>query len=295
MPDDIALASTWHPRGEAQRLARAWKRISETYCSVSLVVPPDAPCAELADEVGAAREQFFPAPNWSRGRYEALRMAVESGASAIEYVDMDHLLRWIETRPDEWQKVTETAARTPFLVIGRTRSAYATYPLAIRETERPTNRLFSCIFGQEMDLCVAARGMSRDVACMVQRESTTLEPFGGDIEWPAIAFRHGVGLTYVEVDGLDWESADRYQDAAADSTRQSQLAALYDRDPEHWTFRVRAAEGMIEAGLAALGGCPCRDRLTGSRSGLCVYRAPVPLAAEQPGRVDGRRYYSTMT
>ena len=257
MPDDIALASTWHPRGETQRLAKAWKRISETYRAVSVVVPPDAPSAQLADEVGAAREQFFPAPIWSRGRYEALRLAVDSGASAIEYVDMDHLLRWIETRPDEWCKVIGTAAHTPFLVIGRSPPAYSTYPLAIRETERPINRLFSRIFGQEMDLCAAARGMSRDVACMLQRESNTVEAFGVDTEWPAIAFRRGVGLTYVEADGLDWESADQYQSTAADAVQQSQLAALYDRDPENWTFRVRAAEGMIMSGLAALGKCRC--------------------------------------
>lgn len=259
MPEDIALASTWHPRGETQRLAKAWKRISETYRAVSIVVPPDAPCAQLADEVGVARQLLFPASNWSRGRYEALRLAVASGASAIEYVDMDHLLRWIETKPDEWCKVTGTAAHTPFLVIGRTQQAYSTYPLAIRETERPINRLFSRIFGQEMDLCAAARGMSRDVAGMLQRESTTVEPFGVDTEWPAIAFRRGIGLTYVEADGLDWESADRYQSTAADAVQQSQLAARYDRDPENWTFRVRAAEGMIRSGLAALKRCRCEN------------------------------------
>jgi hypothetical protein len=255
MPDNIALASTWHPRGETQRLARAWSRISEPFRAVSIVVPPDAPCAQLADEVGAAPQQFFSATNWSRARYEALRLAVDSGAAAIEYVDMDHLLRWIETRQDEWHKVTEAAARTPFLVIGRSPQAYSTYPLAIRETERPINRLFSRIYGQEMDLCAATRGMSRDVAGMLLRESSSVATFGVDTEWPAIVFRRGVGLAYLEADGLDWESADQYQDTAADAARQSQLAALYDREPENWSFRVRAAEGMIWSGLDALGRC----------------------------------------
>lgn len=257
MPDDIALAAAWHPRGEMQRLARAWRRISETFRAVSIVVPSEVPSAQLADQVGAARQQFSSAPNWSRGRYEALRLAVESGAAAIEYVDMDHLLRWIETRPDEWHKVTETAAHAPFVVIGRSEQAYSSYPLAIRETERPINSLFSRIFGQEMDLCAATRGMSRDIAGMLLRESSCVATFGVDTEWPAIAFRRGVGLTYFEADGLDWESADQYQDTAADAARQSHLAALYDREPENWSFRVRAAEGMIKSGLAALGRCRC--------------------------------------
>lgn len=222
---------------------------------MSIVLPTDAPCAQLADEVGAARQQFSSATNWSRGRYEALRLAVDSGAAAIEYVDMDHLLRWMETRSDEWHKVTETAAHTPFLVVGRSPQAYSTYPLAIRETERPINRLFSRIYGQEMDLCAATRGMSRDVAGMLLRESSSAATFGVDTEWPAIAFRRGVVVAYVEADGLDWESADQFQDAAADVARQSQLAALYDREPENWSFRVRAAEGMIWSGLDALGRC----------------------------------------
>jgi len=223
--------------------------------AVSVVLPTEAPCAQLADEVGATRQQFSSATNWSRARYEALRLAVESGASAIEYVDMDHLLRWIETRSDEWHKVTETAAYTPFLVVGRSPQAYSTYPLAIRETERPINRLFSRIFGQDMDLCAATRGMSRDVAGMLLEESASDATFGVDTEWPALAFRRGVGLGYLEADGLDWESADQYQDTAADAARQTQLAALYDRDPENWSFRVRAAEGMIQSGLVALGRC----------------------------------------
>ncbi len=117
---------------------------------------------------------------------------------------MDHLLRWIETRPDEWHEVTGAAARTPFLVIGRTPQAYATYPRAMRETERPINRLFSRIFGQELDLCAATRGMSRDVACMLLEESTSAATFGVDTEWPAIAFRRGIGLVYLE--GMRTES-----------------------------------------------------------------------------------------
>jgi hypothetical protein len=265
MSDGIALASTWHPRGETERLARAWRRINETFRAVSVVVPSDAPCAQLVDEVGATRQQLFSASNWSRGRYEALHRAIESGAAAIVYVDMDHLLRWMETKPDEWTKVTGVAAHTSFLVMGRSPQAYSTYPLAIRETERPINRLFSRIFGRQMDLCAAARGMSRDVARMLQQESTSVATFGVDTEWPAIAFRNDVELAYVEVDGLDWESADQYQSSAADAARQLQMAALYDREPENWSFRVRAAEGMIGSGLAALGGCRCAERKSEGR------------------------------
>jgi hypothetical protein len=53
-------------------------------------------------------------------------------------------------------------------------------------------------------------------------------------------------VEYVEVDGLDWESADRYQDSAADADQQEQAARLYDQDVNHWRRRVEVADEVVE-------------------------------------------------
>jgi hypothetical protein len=252
MAEDLALASTWNPRGEATRLAAMWDRICSVYSSVSIVVPPEAPCAELEQETRVPGECFHPAPDWKLGRHLALQRAADNEAPAIQYLDMDHLLRWIETYDGEWRDIASRAARSKFLVIGRTPRAYSTHPMAIRETEAPINRLFSRVFGRPMDVCVGARGMTREVTRFVLQEGKATEAFCVDTEWPAIAYSHGVALDYVEAEGLDWESADRHQSSAASAERQLRLAAQYDQDPSNWAYRRKSARAMIRSGVAAL-------------------------------------------
>jgi len=67
-----------------------------------------------------------------------------------------------------------------------------------------------------------------------------------------VAFSHGIAIDYVEVDGLDWESADRHRSSAAGAEQQSRLAAQYDLDPANWTYRRKSADAMIRSGTAAL-------------------------------------------
>jgi hypothetical protein len=53
------------------------------------------------------------------------------------------------------------------------------------------------------------------------------------------------------VEGLDWESADRYQDTPPDPQRQASRAAEYDRGASSWQHRVAVAEEIVVAGLEA--------------------------------------------
>ena len=75
---------------------------------------------------------------------------------------------------------------------------------------------------------------------------------GTDSEWIILLHRAGYRIDAVEVDGLDWETADRYLDHAADADTQRRVAAEYDADPEHWSFRVQMTQDIIDAGFAAL-------------------------------------------
>jgi hypothetical protein len=63
--------------------------------------------------------------------------------------------------------------------------------------------------------------------------------------------RAGFTVDYVQVDGLDWESADRYQHAAAGQEGQRQAVEAYDSDPQNWAHRVAVAAEIVEAGLEA--------------------------------------------
>jgi hypothetical protein len=102
-----------------------------------------------------------------------------------------------------------------------------------------------------MDVSAGSKGFSRPVAEFISRHAVLNQPFGTDAEWPVLAKRAGFKVEYLEVDGLDWESADRFQEQAAGSEYQIKAAEAYDADPRHWAYRVEVAREIVQAGLEA--------------------------------------------
>jgi hypothetical protein len=73
-----------------------------------------------------------------------------------------------------------------------------------------------------------------------------------DAAWAVLLHRAGFDICGMTVDGLDWETADRNRDQAADAETQRQLAHQYDQDAGRWAIRVEIARKIIKAGIAAL-------------------------------------------
>ncbi len=245
----LALGATWHPRGELTRLRRAWTALCRVYAHIAIVLPPDAEDSlqtELSDLPGIRLEV---AQDWSWGRYLALKAGLEAGDNHVQYADLDRLLRWIERLPEEWEQITRAILSCDCLVIGRTPAAYATHPQALLQTERISNRVVSQLLGKRVDVSAGSKGFSRRAAEYILANSTPGHALGTDAEWPLLAVRLGCPVEYVEVDGLDWESADRYQSRAADPDGQRRAAQVYDADPHNWARRVDVALEIVEIGL----------------------------------------------
>lgn len=98
-----------------------------------------------------------------------------------------------------------------------------------------------------MDLGGGSRGYSR--RCVEQILAHSRPGPWDDAQWPMLLQRAGFPVDYLAVDGLDWESADRYRSQAADGTLQRAIADAYDADPGHWFRRAQVALEIIEAGL----------------------------------------------
>lgn len=249
---DITLACTWHPRGEMARFQQLRPHLIQLYTQIILVTPATAGeeavarvCA-LADELHLT-VVISPAPPASR--YLALQTAWErTTAPHIHYADMDRLLRWVETRPNEWRQTVAALPHHDCLIIGRTAQAFATHPQALQQTEMIINTVFSHHFGRVVDLGGGSRGYSR--RCVEHLLAHSRPGPWDDAQWPMLLQRAGFRLDYLAVDGLDWESADRYRTQAADSPLQRTIADAYDADPAHWVRRVQIAFEIIEAGLA---------------------------------------------
>lgn len=246
----VVLAASWVPRGELPRLERLYPFLSEVYQAFAISLSGHVEPSFLT-ALGELPEVAFIESGFESGRHFVVELALKQGGTHIHYVDMDRLIRWAETRPDELCEIVERIPTTDCLILGRTKTAYATHPDALRLTEVLTNAAISHWFGRSMDILAGARGMSRGAAAYVLARSPRDSALRMEAEWAVLWRRAGFGLDYAEVDGLDWESADQYQEQAADAQRQKDLAAAYDRDAENWRVRARVAHDVLLTGLAA--------------------------------------------
>jgi hypothetical protein len=249
---NIALGATYHPRGELTRLERILPQLQVIYTGIIVVVPPHTPSEDAARLHRLFGEGLVISQDWSHGRHLALAKALDLPGTHVQYADMDRLIRWVETRPEEWLRVVAEIPQHPCLVIGRTGAAWETHPRALRETERITNHVFSAILGQELDLSAGSKGFSRAAAEWIMRNSQPSRALGKDSEWVVLAHRGGFRISQVLVDGLDWEIPDWYQERAADVERVHQIREEYDAKPESWAMRVGVAVEIAEAGVAAM-------------------------------------------
>lgn len=248
----VALAATFHPRGEIGRLEKLYPVLRGVYSDIVISLPPTTASGDVARIQRLNSARVFVNADWSHGRYMALKTALERGPDYIHYADMDRLIRWTETRFAEWRAVVERVQQCECLVIGRTVSAWATHPRAMVQTEQIINHVFSNLLGQTLDFGAGSKGFSRAVAAFILANSQPGRAIGTDAEWPILAYRGGFRVEGVFVDGLDWEIPDQHQDVPASAERQRQMAIAYDADAANWAHRVQITIEVVEAGLDAL-------------------------------------------
>jgi hypothetical protein len=247
----VALAATFDPRGEIGRLQRLYPHLQAVYAKVVVSLPPWAKGEDVSAVEALSGIQVHVNDEWSHGRYMALKMALESDAEHLHYADMDRLLRWVETRPDEWRQTVSAIQDAECLIMGRSEQAYQTHPQALVQTEQISNRVVSALIGQTMDVSAGSKGFGRRAVECLMANTEPGRAMGTDGEWTVLLHRAGFRVDYRAVDGLDWESADRYQEQAADGARQRQMAAEYDADAQNWAARVQVALEITHAALDA--------------------------------------------
>lgn len=247
----VCAALAWNPRGEHERLRRFYPQLQAIYSSIAVSVPPDAD-ADAVEVLKALPGVIWTDEHWVSGRHTVMQAALATDSDFIHYVDGDRLVRWVETRPDELVQTVARMRESDCLVIGRTAHAFATHPLAQQQPEKLSNDVFSQVLGRPLDFSSGSKGFSRAAVEFLLRHSPPGNVMGTDSEWVILLHRAGYRIDAVDVEGLDWETADRTLDHAADAETQRRVAAEYDADPEHWSFRVRVAQDIIDAGFDAL-------------------------------------------
>ena len=247
----ISLAAAWRPRGELARFKRLYPELRRAYSRIVISLPPQVEGNLLEQLSEFSQVEIVVTEEWLSGRYAALERALTYSTEYIQYADFDRLIRWVETRPDEWLRTLEVIQTVDCLIIGRSDQAYRTHPQALIQTEKISNSVVSNLLDQVVDVSAGSKGFSRAAAGYIVANCEPVHPLGADAEWPLILKKAGFQLAYLAVDGLDWESADRFLGEAADSTRQRQAAQAYDSDPENWAHRVGVALEIVRSGFEA--------------------------------------------
>jgi hypothetical protein len=248
----LVLATTWQPRGELPRLERLQDHL-RLYDQAVIILPLESARHDVfqLNQIPGVKARMVRG-DWSAGRHEALREAVDAGADFIHYADLDRWVRWAETRPDELEQTVAALSTADCLLINRTQAAHETHPQALFKSETLTNLAFSHLLGRPIDISPGSRGFSRKAAEFLLEHSPPGRVMGVDAEWPILLQQAGFTFAAVAVDGLDWESADQYQPQAADANRQREVAAAYDADAQHWNYRLDVALEIMQSGLDAL-------------------------------------------
>jgi hypothetical protein len=248
----INLAAAWRPRGELNRFLKLFHRLREAYQWMNISLPPQTGGEIIEVLQNLPQVSVNLTPDWSWGRFTALRGAIHDSISHIQYADFDRMLRWVETNPAEWQRTIGEIFKADCLIIGRSDAAYQTHPQALIQTEALSNQVTSQFLGMQVDVSAGSKGFSRQAAEFIVANCKPGHALGTDAEWPIILNRAGFKLSYVEVDGLDWESADRYRQKAADQLNQKEAAENYDANPENWAERVGVAMEIIQMGISTM-------------------------------------------
>lgn len=245
----ISLATAWRPRGEFARFKRLLPVLRRAYSSIIISLPPQIEENILEQLFELSQVETVVTEEWLSGRYAALERALTYSADYIQYADFDRLVRWIETQPEEWRRTLEAIQTVDCLIIGRTDEAYRTHPEALIQTEQISNLVVSNLLNQIVDVSAGSKGFSKAAAEYIVANCEPVHALGTDAEWPLMLKRAGFQVAYIAIDGLDWESADRFLEEAADSTGQRQAAQAYDSDPANWAHRVEVALEIVKSGF----------------------------------------------
>jgi hypothetical protein len=237
MLNRIALAATIHdPDGKLvdaiARDAAALKSVFGIFAiNATVATDPrviEAVKRELGAEVITHKTGECPI---AQARRDAVELAWQHGGETILHSDFDHIIRWIEDKPEELRQILITQPDVDFLVVGRSARAFAAGPQRLQQTETLVNHIFSLITGETWDLMFAVRRFNRKAAELIVSHSRSRD-LANDVEWPLLARQLGLSTGYAAADGLTYRTMEDF--GAATDTQ--------DADPAEWIRRVRIAD-----------------------------------------------------
>jgi len=243
----VVLASTLHdPENRLSKLIEgSHQALERLFKSTIVVTTPNTPTKthallnSLGIEVHKGGETVL-------STYRtALKRAAERNPEHIFHCDFDRILHWVKAYPEELAEATVTHINHDLVLYGRTHRAFQTHPETQTTTEATANRIASHILGfpETRDLISACWRLTPRLAHSLLQ----LPPnrYGFYIEWPIYAWRKAENPAYIEVEGLEWETPDRYLPEIREKGYKKWLQSF--QTPREWKKRVEMLNDFIES------------------------------------------------
>lgn len=251
-----ALATTVHDPANLlyAQMSREWPKIRAIFTTIAVNASPTTSTQLLgflhqqgatiqlqpeSDEEGVLR--------LGEARRDVVIESLKAGDTHTLHCDFDRVLHWAETYPDELVQVVAKLPSHDFTVLGRTPRAFDSHPLIQRDTERIINHVYALASRNEWDITAAARGISQRAAAAIE-QGCPERNIGVDAAWTLFVQQQSeLTMAYVETEGLEFETVDRYMDEAEALGGVDAWIERLDSNPRHWAFRARLTWLEIEA------------------------------------------------
>ncbi len=264
----ISLVSTLHDStGWSIKPLKEQAKLLETIYSHRVVVvtkmtsPSVIEALESSGWIVVPQKSLIGVDYISESRRRALKAGMSEGADYAHLVDSDRVLHWAANYPDELRGIVKRLPENDFTIIGRTPRAFMTHPRNQVETEAIANRVFSLIYGKDVDITGASRGISKEAAPVILSHSVG-RFFDSDAEWPVIILnKTKLKMGYMEAEGLEWETRLKREEMTLPDGRRVDVKDYYEQNPESWVYRSMLAYMIARAALYASKGGHTRYRL----------------------------------
>lgn len=175
-------------------------------------------------------------------------------AKWIQYADLDRLLHWYYSYPQELKSILAKKFFIPYTAFGRTKRAWKTHPQLQIKQEKRTSAAFNRIVKTDKT-CDWTSG-----SCLITRAAAetilkySVEPTNAtDLEWPAIIYRYmHITPQCILTEGLEFETADYYQkEINLFGSREAWIKSVYE-GPKQIKARQKIAQDSIAAAKRVL-------------------------------------------
>jgi hypothetical protein len=185
-------------------------------------------------------------------RISAYRDAIQTGLEYIEfadsqrifYIDFDRLIHWITNYPNEFLESIEKVNSSELTHFGRTPKAFSSHPLTQKNTERIVNFLASQLLGfnETKDFISVCFSFTVQLADLILSKKYYTN-MGFYAAFSVLLWNYADSKQYIEVEGLDWETPDRYQETIIKKGYERWLEIF--QSSSEWNMRVSLVEDCI--------------------------------------------------